>query len=137
MVKELKEGNWTTGSKERRGPEWVGKVRRYFSSWLFYFICITLLGRNPVGCYSSCITDEETEAKEGGKCGWNLEQSWKNLKMLVKKESSQKQAAPRCRISWGWASELKKCMCTKLMQEVKPVRLLHQSVRWPSLREYI
>lgn len=23
------------------------------------------MGRNPVGCYSSCITDEETEAKEG------------------------------------------------------------------------
>ena len=68
-------------------------------------------------------------------------ESWaelKNLKMLVKKESSQKQAAPRCRISWGWASELKKCRCTKLMQEVKPVRLLplHLSVRRPSLRDY-
>ena len=32
-----------------------------------YFMSITLLGRIPVGCYSSRITDEEIEVKEGEK----------------------------------------------------------------------
>lgn len=98
---------------------------------------ITILGRIPDGCYSSCFVGEEIELKEKGKLDRIFSRAEK-IENACSAGIQPEAVASGCRISWGWAFELKTSRCIKPMQEVRPARSFPSSLwaQWPSLKDY-